>query len=153
MPIDLSPHLDPTTTADVELEVQENLLLTAKSVLPGLARHATEIDLIDDLDALAPQPQDVVIEREQGMTGFFSTPLDAYLRNTGVRSLIVTGISTNLGVLGTAIEAMNLGYQVVVPSDCTAGDPPGYVDQLLDYTLRNTALVGPSAAILDCWIG
>jgi nicotinamidase-related amidase len=69
---------------------------------------------------LSPHPEDVVIPREQGLTGFFGTGLDAYLRNTGVRTVIVTGVSLNIAVLGTAIEGMNLGYQVIVPNDCTA---------------------------------
>jgi nicotinamidase-related amidase len=203
MPIDPTPHLDPTTTAVIALEVQENLLLPEKSVLPGLARSAEEIGLIENLEALlesarsvgvrvfyvtdqrrkdgfghatntlvhrhmtgerkwsgghgpiveplTPRPEDVLIERAQGMTGFFTTPLDAYLRNTGVRSVILTGISANVAVVGTAIEAMNRGYQVLVASDCIAGDPPEYVDQLLRYTIRNIAIVVPSSAITQFW--
>ncbi len=71
-----------------------------------------------------PRDEDVVFRREQGLTGFFATGLDQYLRNTGVTTVIVTGVSFNIAVLGTSIEAMNLGYTVVVPSDCIAGDPP-----------------------------
>ena len=84
--------------------------------------------------------------REQGLTGFFATGLDPYLRNTGVKNVIVTGVSLNIAVLGTTIEAMNLGYQAIVPSDCVASDPPEYAETLLRYTIRNIALVTDSAA-------
>jgi nicotinamidase-related amidase len=208
MPIDLSPLLDPATTALVTLEVQENLLLPEKGMIPGLARHATEIGLIDRLaglyeaarrvgvrvyyvyderrldgagrpprastgtvgvgraivadpdrspghgpivEQLRPRPEDVAIRREHGMTGFYTTPLDAYLRATGVRTVIVTGVSANIAVTGTSIEAMNRGYRVIVPSDCVAGDPPEYVDQLLRYTIRNVGMVAPVQGILDHW--
>lgn len=203
MPIDPSPYLAPETCAVVSLEVQENLVLPERSVLPGLARHAEQIGLIDNLARLyetarasgvciyyctdqrrkdgfgharntfvhrhmtgdrewsgghgpvvaplTPRPEDVVFEREQGMTGFYATGLDPYLRNTGVRSVIITGVSANLAVVGTVIEAMNRGYQVIVPSDCIAGDPPEYVDQLLRYTIRNAALVVPSSSIIEHW--
>ena len=38
-------------------------------------------------------------------------------------TVVATGVSVNLGVLGLAIEACNLGYQVVVPRDAVAGHP------------------------------
>jgi len=202
MPVDLAPYLDPATTAVVALEVQENLLLPERAMIPGLAAHATAIGLIDRLAhllaaarrvgapviyvtdqrradgrgapislmvdraitgsrrsaghgpivaQLTPEPGDISIGREQGMTGFFTTPLDAYLRNLGVRTVVVTGVSANIAVTGTTIEAMNRGYRVVVPSDGIAGDPPEYVEQLLRFTIRNLALVVGVQEILDHW--
>jgi nicotinamidase-related amidase len=103
------------------------------------------------VEALRPEPHDIVIGREHGMTGFYTTPLDAYLRNLGVTTVILTGVSANIAVTGTAIEAMNLGYRVIVPSDAIAGDPPEYVEQLLKYTIRNVALVAPTDTILAHW--
>lgn len=100
---------------------------------------------------IAPSPDDVVIRREQGLTGFLGTGLDMYLRNTGVDTVILTGVSLNIAVLGTAIEAMNLGYWVVVPRDCVASDPPEYADHVLRYTMRNIALVTEAATIARYW--
>jgi nicotinamidase-related amidase len=100
---------------------------------------------------MAPKPEDVVFRREQGLTGFYATGLDPYLRNTGVTTVIVTGVSLNIAVLGTAIEAMNRGYTVVVPPDCVAGDPLEYVDAAMRYTMRNIAYVVPSTTISDWW--
>lgn len=202
MPLDLRPFLDPSTTAVVALEVQENLLDLEHSMIPSIARSAASIGLVDRLgllygearrvgaqvlyvlderradglgrstnlmisrvvkdgseyfvhgdvvEPLAPQPSDIVIRREHGMTGFFTTPLDQYLRNLGITTVILTGVSANIAVTGTAIEAMNLGYRVVVPSDAIAGDPPEYVDALLRYTIRNVAMVAPTASILEVW--
>jgi len=100
---------------------------------------------------LTPQPQDVVFRREQGVTGFFATGLDQYLRNTGVQTLIVTGVSLNLAVLGTTIESANLGYTTVVPPDCVAGVPREYVEAVLKYTIRNIAYTISSPDILATW--
>jgi nicotinamidase-related amidase len=100
---------------------------------------------------IAPQPEDVVFRREQGLTGFFGTGLDAYLRNTGVSTVVITGVSLNIAVLGTAIEAMNAGYTVVVPSDGVASDPPEYATEVLRYTMRNIAFVVPCRALVDAW--
>ncbi len=105
----------------------------------------------DIVDPLQPQDHDIVIRREHGMTGFYATPLDAYLRNLGVTTVILTGVSANIAVNGTAIEAMNRGYRVIVPSDAIAGDPSEYVAALLRYTIRNVALVAPTQQILEHW--
>jgi nicotinamidase-related amidase len=105
----------------------------------------------DVVAALRPEPGDLVIGREHGMTGFYTTPLDAYLRNLDITTVILTGVSANIAVNGTSIEAMNLGYRVIVPSDAIAGDPPEYVEMLLRYTIRNVAIVAPTQAILDAW--
>lgn len=100
---------------------------------------------------IAPRPEDVVFRREQGLTGFYATGLEPYLRNTGVTTVIITGVSLNIAVLGTSIEAANRGFTVVVPSDCVASDPPEYAATALRYTLRNVAYVVPSATIVDVW--
>jgi nicotinamidase-related amidase len=105
----------------------------------------------DIVEPLRPAPGDIVIGREHGMTGFHTTPLDQYLRNLDVTTVILTGVSANIAVNGTAIEAMNHGYRVVVPSDAIAGDPPEYVEQLVRYTIRNVAMVAPTRTIIDAW--
>ena len=61
--------------------------------------------------------------RAHGVSPFTGTTSTPRLRNLGVRVLVVTGVSVNLGVLGACIEAVNLGYQVAVPTDAVAGVP------------------------------
>jgi nicotinamidase-related amidase len=100
---------------------------------------------------IAPQEADVVLRREQGLTGFYATGLDPYLRNTGVSTVVLTGVSLNIAVLGTAIEAMNMGYTVIVPSDGVASDPPEYAEHVLRYTMRNIAFVVPCQTLVDAW--
>ena len=110
------------------------------------------LDLGDIVPELEPQESDVVVCREHGLTGFYESGLDAFLRNTGVRTVVITGVSVNIGVMGTAIEAVNRGYTVVVPTDCVAGDPPEYAEQALRYTLRNLAFLSTSAEVRSAWL-
>jgi nicotinamidase-related amidase len=70
---------------------------------------------------LEPDPADFVVTRRTGLTSFHGTELDALLQSLRIETVVVTGVSTNLGVLGTVIEAVNRGYEVVVPTDCIAG--------------------------------
>jgi len=108
-------------------------------------------DLGDVIAPLRPEPGDVVVRREHGLTGFYESGLDAYLRNTGVRTIALTGVSLNIGVLGTAIEAVNRGYAVVVPTDCVAADPPEYAEPLLRYSLRNLAYLSTAQEVAAHW--
>jgi len=47
----------------------------------------------------------------------------------GVKTVIPTGVSANMGIVGTAIEAVNHGYRLVFAADCIAGDPPEYTSR------------------------
>jgi biuret amidohydrolase len=52
-------------------------------------------------------------------------------------------VSVNVGVLGLCIEAVNLGYQVVVASDAVTGVPLGYADTVLKNSIALVASVRP----------
>lgn len=110
-----------------------------------------EPDMGGIVEALAPRSGDVVVVREHGLTGFHASGLDAYLRDCRIRTIVLTGVSVNIGVQGTAIEAVNRGYRVVVPSDCVAGDPPEFAEQALRYVVRNVAFLSTAAEIEAIW--
>lgn len=58
------------------------------------------------------------IEVVKGAVGaFHGTGLDARLRERGVRTLVLTGIATNLGVESTARAAADHGYELVFVED------------------------------------
>jgi len=100
---------------------------------------------------VAPRRGDVVIARNHGMTGFHDTGLDACLRDRETQTVIPVGVSLNVGIVGTTIEAVNRGYRVIVPTDCVAADPPEYAEPFLRYTIRNLAYVTRSDAICKTW--
>ncbi|HUC05293.1 MAG TPA: cysteine hydrolase [Acidimicrobiales bacterium] len=87
---------------------------------------------------LGAQAADLVSSRRHGVAPFTGTDLDEILRGLGVRVLVVTGVSANVGVLGLCIEAVNLGYQVVVASDAVVGVPLSYGDAVM---VNSVALV------------
>jgi nicotinamidase-related amidase len=75
-------------------------------------------------EAVAPDPADHIVPRLSGVTSFYGTALDTVLRGLETQTVILTGVSTNVALPGTTIEATNRGYNVVVPEDCTAGGSP-----------------------------
>ena len=98
-------------------------------------------------------PRDIVVPRLHGMTPFTSTSLDQILRNLGVRTVVTTGVSLNLGVFGMATSALDLGYQVVVVRDAVVGVPPEYARAVLDHSLAMIATIVTSAELLAAWDG
>jgi nicotinamidase-related amidase len=108
-------------------------LLAVMAKLPNhLLVGSPEAEVVPEL---GPDPRDVVVPRLSGVSPFAGTALDVTLRNLGVRTVVATGVSVNLAILGLAIEAVNLGYRVVVATDAVAGTPADYADAVLDGTI------------------
>jgi nicotinamidase-related amidase len=85
------------------------------------------------------------------MTPFTSTSLDQILRNLGVTTVVATGNSVNIGVLGLVMVAVDLGYQVVVVRDAVAGVPKAYADAVLDNTIALLATIVTTDELLAAW--
>ena len=69
--------------------------------------------------ALAPEQGEFVIHK-RGVSALAGTELDRYLRLRGIRTLTLCGVLTNFVVEGTAREAVDRGYAVIVLADCCA---------------------------------
>src|SRR5688572_30587369 len=68
--------------------------------------------------ALAPLPSEHVVEKNVP-DAFIQTSLDTWLRERGIESLGIVGVSTNNSVESTARTAGNLGFKTYVVSDAT----------------------------------
>lgn len=100
---------------------------------------------------IGPEPTDVEVSRVHGMTPFTSTSLDQTLRNMGVTTIVATGNSVNIGVLGLVLTGVDLGYQIVVPRDAVAGVPKEYADAVLDNTIGLLATVCTTDDLVNAW--
>lgn len=103
------------------------------------------------VDELAGHPDDLVSTRLHGLGPMAGTDLDALLRNAGVTTVVVVGVSVNVAVTNLVMDAVNLGYQVVLPRDAVAGVPPTYADEVIDRTLALLATVTTTDGLLDAW--
>ena len=70
--------------------------------------------------ALTPHPGDRVITKPS-YSGFFRSDLRATLEELKVDTLVLTGCATELQLMTTATDALQMGYAVEVPSDSHAG--------------------------------
>jgi nicotinamidase-related amidase len=69
-------------------------------------------------------------------SAFFATTLETLLAYLGVRRVILAGFATDMCVLFTAVDAYMRDFELLVPDDCVAADPPAASDQVLAYLAR-----------------
>ncbi|MER6827181.1 isochorismatase family cysteine hydrolase [Streptosporangium sp. NPDC000563] len=91
----------------------------------------------DIIDELAPVEGELVVDKP-GKGSFHSTDLDRTLRAADIRSLIVTGVTTEVCVHTTVREANDRGYECLVLSDCVGS----YFAEFQRYGLEMIAAQG-----------
>ena len=109
-------------------------LMRRKPELQGklLAKGGWDYELVQELP---PQPGDIVVEKPR-YSAFFNTNLDSVLRSRGIRSLVFTGIATNVCVESTLRDGFFLEYFGVVLHDATHHAGPDYVLQASLYNIE-----------------
>ena len=102
-------------------------------------------DVVAEFDV---QPSDFVLSRMHGLNPMAGTDLDPILRNLGVTTIVVIGVSVNIAVTNLVMDAVNRGYQVVLPRDAVAGVPADYADAVIDNTLSLLAEVTTTSEVV-----
>lgn len=100
---------------------------------------------------LGPEPSDMVLSRWHGVGPMGGTDLDPVLRNMGVSTIVITGVSVNVAIQNAVMDAVNLGYQVVLPRDAVAGVPDDYARAVIDNTLSLLATVTTTDELIEVW--
>lgn len=124
---------------------------------PVLVEHYTRAKMIrpfnprnEDFYQISPEAGDIVLPKHR-YSAFIGTPLDNILRANGIRTLILTGVATNVCVESTARDGFMMDYHIVLPSDLTAG----VSDQAKQMSLYNIKTffgeVVESKEILKTW--
>ncbi|OZD47275.1 cysteine hydrolase [Rhodococcus sp. 06-1477-1B] len=100
------------------------------------------------VDVVAAVPADLVVSKNVNSAFYGDPDLDAWLREHGIREVVICGIQTNMCVETTARMAGNLGYDVTVVLDATrtfdvSGEIPGLgtVTRTAAELMANTAVV------------
>jgi len=97
------------------------------------------------------EPADIVLARYHGLGPMTGTQLDPILRNLGVTTIVGVGVSLNVGMTNLAFDAVNRGYQIVLPRDAVAGVPPDYADAVLANTLNVIATLTTTPDVIRAW--
>jgi nicotinamidase-related amidase len=84
---------------------------------------------------LEPEKSDYFVLKPKH-SGFFSTTLDTLMEYLHVRTVIITGLTTDRCVLFTAADAHMRDLHVVVPEDCSAAETGEVHEQAIEMMQR-----------------
>jgi nicotinamidase-related amidase len=111
----------------------------------AMLKSPVRLDLGSPAAAVVPEfdvaASDLVLSRIHGLSPMTGTDLDPVLRNLGVDTMVIVGVSVNIAVTNLVMDAVNRGYQVVLPRDAVCGVPASYTDAVIDNTLSLLAEV------------
>jgi nicotinamidase-related amidase len=104
---------------------------------------------VEFLAGLEPGPDEVVIEKTTPSL-FVNTPADARLRSVGIKTLVLAGVATDIGIEFTARHAMALGYMPVIVTDAVGSYTVEAQERGLSC-LHAFTLVASTAEVVEAW--
>ncbi|MCL4400318.1 hydrolase [Patescibacteria group bacterium] len=90
-----------------------------KPVADAVMQRTDSPDWADIVPEMGPKPGDFIITKRQ-WGAFYGTELDLELRRRGITTIVLCGISTNIGVESTARFAYEYGYNQIFAEDASA---------------------------------
>ncbi len=101
------------------------------------------------VEEIAPRDVDLVLPRFTSIDPSHGSTLWPTLRNLGVDTVMLAGVSTTLAVEGVTRAAVNRGYRVVVLEDCCASVPEEWHRFSIDKVLPLIAEVLAGGTVID----
>lgn len=95
----------------------------------------------DIVDELKPLPDEPVIDKP-GKGSFYATDLELILRNRGIQTLIVCGVTTEVCVHTTVREANDRGFECIVLEDCVGSYFPEFQRVALEMIKAQGGIFG-----------
>jgi nicotinamidase-related amidase len=91
-------------------------------------------------EPVKPLASEIVVYK-RGMSALAGTELDRLFRIRDVHTLVLSGVATQFAVEGTAREAVDRGYRVLVLEDCCASRDRAVHDFSIERILRDLCQV------------
>lgn len=99
---------------------------------------------------LVPKPGDAIVTKYV-YSALIATDLEKTLQDAGIRTLIVTGVATEVCVESTIRDGCQLGFNIVEPRDCVASYDGAGHQSSLTLVRRYFGWVTSSEEIRRCW--
>lgn len=103
-----------------------------------------------DFFVVSPEPGEVVVTKHR-FSGFVGTNLDLILRSMGVKTLLMSGVATNVCVESTARDGFQLDYYIVFLEDCAANTSLELHNGTLENIKKYFGVVASTKEVLNAW--
>jgi len=105
---------------------------------------------VEFLEGFKPAAHHIVIEKSQPSL-FVDTSFDLRLKTLGVKTLVIAGVATDIGVEFNCRHAAALGYYSVVVEDACGSYTQEAHDRSIDFLRSWTTQVVSTQEVLDHW--
>lgn len=116
--------------------------------VPALRLLIGETPIGRIMPEVSPSPSEHVLVKQYA-SAFFGTDLESILRESGVDTVIIVGVSTSGCVRATAVDAIQLGFTPLVVSDAVADRNPEVHNASLYDLQAKYAEVRGSESVLE----
>jgi nicotinamidase-related amidase len=121
----------------------------AKDAAPGpMVPGGPGTELMDGIEGA---DSDVVSTRIGGLSPVNGTDVPTLLRNLGAKTVVITGVSTNVAIPNATLDCVNFGFNVVIPRDAITGYPVDYTDVIVKNTLSLVAKICTTDDLVELW--
>lgn len=118
------------------------------SVVQTLAKAALSLSgFADIVPEIKVQPGDILITKKT-WNAFYGTPLHEELQKRGITGIVLAGISTSIGVEGTARAASELGYNISFATDAMTDKTPEAHNNSLRHIFPRIGETGSAQEII-----
>ncbi|MCU1344278.1 MAG: isochorismatase family protein [Acidimicrobiia bacterium] len=97
------------------------------------------------------EPGDLLLPRHTGFSPVNGQETFKLLRNIGVTTIVLAGISANVALPVAGVEATDENFDVIFPSDAIAGSPPEYREMVIKHTLAFIGTITTVDQLLTAW--
>jgi nicotinamidase-related amidase len=120
----------------------------------SVTREFIDLSLLELLPPLSSFVPPATVVDKGRYSAFIDSPLQSMLRKRGTTTMVVSGAETDVCVLATVLNAVDLGYRVVVAADAICSSVDSTHDALMTlYRERLGEQIEPmdTSAILESW--
>jgi nicotinamidase-related amidase len=100
-------------------------------------------------DEVKPIDDDLVLNKHTASV-FVGTHFEYFMKNRDIKTIMFSGIATEIGIASSARDASNRGFYTVVLSDCVSSADKEMHDATLKV-LHRVCLVMPSTDVMAQW--
>jgi nicotinamidase-related amidase len=105
-------------------------------------------ELVDGVEAAE---SDLFSTRIGGLSPVNGTDVPTLLRNLGAKTVVITGVSSNVAIPNATFDCVNAGFNAVIARDAITGHPPEYTDVILANTLALVAKICSTDELVEVW--
>lgn len=100
-------------------------------------------------DEVKPADDDLVLNKHTASV-FIGTHFEYFMMNREIKTILFSGIATEMGIASSARDASNRGFYTIVLSDCVSSPDKEIHDTALKV-LQRVCLVMPSTDVASQW--